>query len=148
MQCSREVFGEKSFEKLSTVVWYELFLLRTLDFIGRVFSVNTMGEETTFGVCRHRVFSLNTACVVCINIRKMLPFLHKYTIPDACVLAEKRSRAMFPQSGKASKMRFFDERKTPLQCLLDAIMLLTFFDAVVIAIATCSYRDSNMMLST
>ncbi len=58
MQCSREVFGEKSFEKLSTVVWYELFLLRTLDFIGRVFSVNTMGEETTFGACRHRVFSL------------------------------------------------------------------------------------------
>ncbi len=78
----------------------------------------------------------------------MLPFLHKYTITDACVLAEKRSRAMFPQSGKASKMRFFDERKTPLQCLPDAIIMLTFFDAVVIAIATCSYRDSNMMLST
>ncbi len=78
----------------------------------------------------------------------MLLFLHKYSITDACVLVEKRSRAMFSQSGKASKMRFFDERKTPLQCLLDAIMLLTFFDAVVIAIATCSYRDSNMMLST
>ncbi len=31
---------------------------------------------------------------------------------------------------------------------LDAIMMLTFFDAVVIAIATCSHRDSNMMLST
>ncbi len=40
------------------------------------------------------------------------------------------------------------EEKTPLRCLPDAIMLLTFFDAVVIAIATCSYRDSNMMLST
>lgn len=48
MQCSREVFGEKSFEKLSTVVWYELFLLRTLDFIGRVFSVNTMGGRNNF----------------------------------------------------------------------------------------------------
>ncbi len=49
---------------------------------------------------------------------------------------------------KASKNHFFDKRKTRLRHLLDAIMLLTFFDAVVIAIATCSYRDSNMMLST
>ncbi len=55
---------------------------------------------------------------------------------------------MFPQSEKALKTAFFDERKTPLRCLLDAIMLLTFFDAVVIAIATCSYRDDNMMLSS
>ncbi len=50
--------------------------------------------------------------------------------------------------GKASKKRFFVDRKTPLRRLLDAIMMLTFFDAVVIAIATCSYRDSNMMLSS
>ncbi len=49
---------------------------------------------------------------------------------------------------KTSKNRFFDERKMPLRCLPDTILLLTFFDAVVIAIATCSYRDSNMMLST
>ncbi len=49
---------------------------------------------------------------------------------------------------KTSKNRFFDERKMPLRYLPDAIMMLTFFDAVVIAIATCSYRDSNMMLST
>ncbi len=56
--------------------------------------------------------------------------------------------AMIFQSGKAPKIRVFDERKTRLQCLLDAIMSLTFFDAVAIAIATCSYRDDNMMLSS
>ncbi len=49
---------------------------------------------------------------------------------------------------KDAETRLFDKEKTALQCLLDAIMMLTFFDAVVIAIATCSYRDSNMMLST
>ncbi len=56
--------------------------------------------------------------------------------------------AMIFRFGKVSKSSVFDERKTPLRWLLDAIMMLTFFDAVVIAIATCSYRDSNMMLST
>ncbi|WP_373846508.1 hypothetical protein, partial [Bacteroides heparinolyticus] len=56
--------------------------------------------------------------------------------------------AMIFRSKKAAEIRFFDARKTPPRCPLDAIMMLTFFDAVVIAIATCSYRDSNMMLST
>ncbi len=55
---------------------------------------------------------------------------------------------MIFQVEKVSKNRFFDKEKTALRCLLDAIMLLTFFDAVVIAIATCSYRDDNMMLSS
>ncbi len=54
----------------------------------------------------------------------------------------------FLQSGKVPENRFFGERKMPLRCLPDVFMMLTFFDAVVIAIATCSYRDSNMMLST
>ncbi len=54
---------------------------------------------------------------------------------------------LFPPE-KALKNHVSDDKKTPLRCLPDAIMLLTFFDAVVIAIATCSYRDSNMMLST
>ncbi len=61
---------------------------------------------------------------------------------------KNKGTAMIPRSEKASKNRFFDEKKTRLRCLPDAIALLTFFDAVVIAIATCSYRDSNMMLST
>ncbi len=55
---------------------------------------------------------------------------------------------MIFQVEKISKSRFFDEVKTALRCPLDAIMMLTFFDAVVIAIATCSYRDDNMMLSS
>ncbi len=55
---------------------------------------------------------------------------------------------MIFRAEKAPKNRVFDEKKTPLQWLLDAIMMLTFFDAVVIAIATCSYRDDNMMLSS
>ncbi len=42
----------------------------------------------------------------------------------------------------------FNTKRTTLRCLLDAILMLTFFDAVVIAIRTCCYRDSNMMLST
>ncbi len=49
---------------------------------------------------------------------------------------------------RSAKIVIFGEEKKPLQRLLDAIMLLTFFDAVVIAIATCSYRDDNMMLSS
>ncbi len=64
------------------------------------------------------------------------------------ILAQKQSLCKVFQSEKVLKSHVFDERKTALQYLLDAIMLLTFFDAVVIAIATCSYRDSNMMLST
>ncbi len=50
---------------------------------------------------------------------------------------------MIFQSPKTLKSHLSHERKTPLRCLPDAIMLLTFFDAVVIAIATCSYRDDN-----
>ncbi len=50
---------------------------------------------------------------------------------------------MLFRAEKAPKSRVFDEKKMPLQCLLDAIMMLTFFDAVAIAIATCSYRDDN-----
>ncbi len=65
-----------------------------------------------------------------------------------CFCAKIGCSAMIFRFGKALKSRVFDERKTPLRCLLDAIMMLTFFDAVVIAIATCSYRDSNMMLSS
>ncbi len=67
----------------------------------------------------------------------------------ACVSARNSVAAQcFSRSEKALKNRVFDERKTPLRCLPDAIMMLTFFDAVAIVIATCSYRDSNMMLST
>ncbi len=77
-----------------------------------------------------------------------MPFLYIYTVLCVC-FGEKSGRyAMLFRLEKASKNRVFDERKTPLRCLPDAIMMLTFFDAVVIAIATCSYRDSNMMLST
>ncbi len=77
-----------------------------------------------------------------------LSFLHIYAIPSLCFRTKSGRCAMFFRSGKAPKNRVFDDRETPLQRLLDAIMMLTFFDAVVIAIATCSYRDSNMMLST
>ncbi len=77
-----------------------------------------------------------------------LSFLHICAIPSLYFRTKSGRYAMFFRSGKAPKNRVFDERKTPLQRLLDAIMMLTFFDAVVIAIATCSYRDSNMMLST
>ncbi len=67
----------------------------------------------------------------------------------ACVSARNSVAAQcFSRSEKALKNRVFDERKTPLRCLPDAIMMLTFFDAVVIAIRTCCYRDDNMMLST
>ncbi len=67
----------------------------------------------------------------------------------ACVSARNSVAAQcFSRSEKALKNRVFDERKTRLRCPPDAIMMLTFFDAVAIVIATCSYRDSNMMLST
>ncbi len=65
-----------------------------------------------------------------------------------CVCTKYDCRIVFLNSEKAPQTPVYDKKKTALQCLLDAIMLLTFFDAVVIAIATCSYRDSNMMLST
>ncbi len=65
-----------------------------------------------------------------------------------CFGAKIGGFAMFFRFGRFSKSRVFDERKMPLRCLPDAIVLLTFFDAVVIAIRTCCYRDDNMMLST
>ncbi len=72
-----------------------------------------------------------------------------YLCKSAGLSSTKIGRGIiFFQSEKALKNRVFDERKMPLRYLPDAIMMLTFFDAVVIAIATCSYRDSNMMLST
>ncbi len=84
----------------------------------------------------------------CINIQKHTFPLHKYTMSSVDFGTKFGCCAMIPRSEKVSKIRFFDARETPPQCPLDAIMMLTFFDAVVIAIATCSYRDSNMMLST
>ncbi len=84
----------------------------------------------------------------CINIQKQRHFLHIYAMRCVCFDTKKRFYAMFGETEKALKSRVFVREKTPLQWLLDAIMMLTFFDAVVIAIATCSYRDSNMMLST
>ncbi len=65
-----------------------------------------------------------------------------------CVCTKYDCRIVFLNSEKAPQTPVFDKKKTALQCLLDTFLLLTFFDAVVIAIATCSYRDSNMMLST
>ncbi len=84
----------------------------------------------------------------CINIRESVSFLYIYAMPCMCFGVEFGGCAMIFQSGKAPKTRVFGERKTRLRHLPDAIMMLTFFDAVVIAIATCSHRDSNMMLST
>ncbi len=67
---------------------------------------------------------------------------------DTSVCTKNSRYASFFLPEKAAKSRFLDTKKMPLQHPLDAIMMLTFFDAVVIAIATCSYRDDNMMLST
>ncbi len=67
---------------------------------------------------------------------------------DTSVCTKNSRYASFFRPEKAAKNRFFDAKKMPLQHPLDTIMMLTFFDAVVIAIATCSYRDDNMMLST
>ncbi len=78
----------------------------------------------------------------------MLPFLYIYAMSYTCFSSKNSRNPMLSQSGEALKNRVFDERKTALQCLPDTIMMLTFFDAVVIAIATCSHRDNNMMLST
>ncbi len=55
---------------------------------------------------------------------------------------------MLPLSQKNIKTLTSDYMKTALREPLDTTILLTFFDAVVIVIATCSYRDGNMMLST
>ncbi len=81
-------------------------------------------------------------------MQKLRPFLYIYAMPHVCFRTKTGRYAIFFHPEKTSKNRFFDERKTALRRLLDAIMMLTFFDAVVIAIATCSHRDSNMMLST
>ncbi len=67
---------------------------------------------------------------------------------DTSVCTKNSRYASFFRPEKSAKNRFLDAKKMPLQHPLDAIMMLTFFDAVVIAIATCSYRDDNMMLST
>ncbi len=67
---------------------------------------------------------------------------------DTSVCTKNSRYASFFRPEKAARSRFFDAKKMPLQHPLDAIIMLTFFDAVVIAIATCSYRDDNMMLST
>ncbi len=84
----------------------------------------------------------------CINIQKLSLFLHIYATTCLCFRTKRHRCAMIFQVEKISKSRFFNEVKTALRCPLDAIMMLTFFDAVVIAIATCSYRDDNMMLSS
>ncbi len=84
----------------------------------------------------------------CINIRKNNLFLHNYAMSDTSVCTKNSRYASFFRPEKAAKSRFLDAKKMPLQHPLDAIIMLTFFDAVVIAIATCSYRDDNMMLST
>ncbi len=94
-----------------------------------------------------RKYSLHTGRQ-CINIQEQLSFLYIYTISSMSFRRKNSRYAMFFRTEKASKSRVFDKGETPLRCLPDAIMMLTFFDAVVIAIATCSYRDSNMMLST
>ncbi len=75
-------------------------------------------------------------------------FPYIYAMSDVYFCATNTRYAMFFRFETASKSHVLKERKTPSQYLLDAIIALTFFDAVVIAIATCSYRDSNMMLST
>ncbi len=76
------------------------------------------------------------------------PFSHKYAKTEDVFCPKNSVSDRLPQSEKVVESHFLDERKTSLQHTVDAIMMLTFFDAVVIAIATCSYRDSNMMLST
>ncbi len=81
-------------------------------------------------------------------MQKKPPLLHKYTAQNLCFGAKIGCCAVFFCYEKVSKAPFFDREKTALYHLLDTIMMLTFFDAVVIAIATCSHRDSNMMLST
>ncbi len=81
-------------------------------------------------------------------MQKSVLFRYKYAMSDGCVFTKSSRCAMIFRYEKARKIASFDDRKTPLRCLLDGVMMLTFFDAVVIAIATCSHRDSNMMLST
>ncbi len=53
-----------------------------------------------------------------------------------CVCTKYDCRIVFLNSEKAPQTPVFDKKKTALQCLLDTFLLLTFFDAVVIAIAT------------
>ncbi len=78
--------------------------------------------------------------------------MYKYT-NEVCrfrifILFHDSTSAVVAQRLFGPKSHLLDAKKTPLQCALDRIMMLTFFDAVVIAIATCSHRDSNMMLSS
>ncbi len=75
-------------------------------------------------------------------------FLYIYARENTRICTKNGRFSMRFLSGKTLKTSVFNERKTPLRYSPDGIMMLTFFDAVVIAIATCSYRDSNMMLST
>ncbi len=77
-----------------------------------------------------------------------LPDRHKYT-EQRTKICTRTEFLPLPKVGRSiDETIILGDAKTALQWLLDAIMMLTFFDAVVIAIATCSYRDSNMMLST
>ncbi len=84
--------------------------------------------------------------VVKINKKKQQPLC---ACNFLCFRAKRDENvAFFSVFANTSKSSFFDSGKTPLRWLLDAIIMLTFFDAVVIAIRTCCYRDDNMMLST
>ncbi len=78
----------------------------------------------------------------------MYPFLYIYAMAGVFLGTKIGRYAMLFQVETVCKNGVLDKEKTALRCLLDAIMLLTFFDAVVIAIRTCCYRDDNMMLST
>ncbi len=85
----------------------------------------------------------------CINMQKRARFPVSLNAMPCASSGGKTGRcAMIFRCGNMLENRFFDNKKMPLQRLLDAIMTLTFFDAVAIVIATCSHRDSNMMLST
>ncbi len=105
---------------------------------------NTIASNTSF---RTKCGYVSLAYSMCKYTEKLL-FLYAYAISVMYSYRKNSRHIGLFQSEKIPKSRVFDERKTPLRCLLDAIITLTFFDAVVIAIATCSYRDSNMMLST
>ncbi len=105
---------------------------------------NTIASNTSF---RTKCGYVSLAYSMCKYTEKLL-FLYAYAISVMYSYRKKQSSHRTFSVRENPESRVFDERKTPLRCLLDAIITLTFFDAVVIAIATCSYRDSNMMLST
>ncbi len=79
---------------------------------------------------------------------ELVRFPYVYAMPDVYSYVASIRYGMFFSVRNSLEKSCSQGKKTRLQCLLDVIMMLTFFDAVVIAIATCSYRDSNMMLST